>query len=107
MESVGFTGAGGFPLQFTWCAAHSPVGFTSMGIKQQAELIQRVLIVLAPTADIAVPGGKIWHGDEVFTQPGEIGDEFQVHVTSLALKTGDGVGGLLTHKGSAFMASKR
>ncbi len=37
------------------------------------------LIVFAPAAQVADPGGEVRHSDEFLAEPGEIGDVAQVH----------------------------
>ncbi len=67
------------------------VGLAGMRRQKEGYLVDRMLIVLAAAANIADPGGKIGHGDQLIHQPGEIRDACRFHVPGLA----DGAGMLV------------
>ena len=49
------------------------------GIQQGGQPDTCLLIIFSSTAYITDPGWEIWHSDQFFAQPGEVGDIFQVH----------------------------
>ncbi len=73
-----------------------PSGWAArVGIQYHLQPGDRFLIVFPAAAHIADPGREIRHGDELVIEPGEIGEELQVHHPSLTLRAGYGLGGSL------------
>src|SRR5512143_1506847 len=69
-------------------------GLASVRVQQHGEPGDGLLIILTTAANVAYPGGEIRHGDQLVAEPGEVGDELQVHHPRLALCAGERLGGL-------------
>ena len=77
LRACGARGAGLAP------AGGAPAGF---GIEQGVEPGDGVLIVFAPAAYVAHPGGEVWHGDQLVVQPGKVGDQLPAQHAGLAFR---------------------
>jgi len=53
--------------------------FACIGIQKHRQPRDGFFIILAMAANVADPGGKILHGDQFLTEPGEIRNESQAH----------------------------
>src|ERR1700752_2988399 len=65
--------------------------FPSIGVQKHIQPGDGTFVIFSLAAHVTYPCREVWHGDQFFTQPGEISDVPQMHHTCCTLATSRGI----------------